>query len=154
MPKFQEGARVTARGYDTVGTVEFEALRKRLVRFDSGSKFWCSTKDLTEVKPAPRTTEIRAMLKSGPTYERSHGGRTPAEDGERAARFELSANADSFAKASGSYKIVKAALALIKAQDALEAENFELTDWESYGKLVARIELKDLVDGNKFWVTL
>lgn len=76
-------------------------------------------------------------------YEREHGGQTPAEDGERAVRFE---------EQPGSYKIWKAALALVKAQATLQDYGVEVTDWEAIGGKVNRIEIRNIETGDKTWI--
>lgn len=86
-------------------------------------------------------------------YERNHGGRTPAEDGEQAAKRDA-LDPTTFANRAGSYLAIKAAKQLVEAQAELADRGLEVTDWEMIGGRVTAMELKDTDTGDKTWVDL
>lgn len=84
-------------------------------------------------------------------YERTHGGRTPAEDGELAAREEQTFRKAFEAKLRDP-EVRKAAKAAVKAIAALEGFGLAVSDWSATGARIDEIEIRDTLQGEKGWI--
>ena len=84
-------------------------------------------------------------------YERTHGGRTPAEDGERAAREEQAFRKAFLAKLKDP-QVRKAVRQAVRAIAVLEGFGLKVNDWSATGSRIEEIEVEDSLEGEKGWI--
>ena len=84
-------------------------------------------------------------------YERTHGGRTPAEDGERAAREEQTFRKALLAKLKDP-EVKKAARQAVRAIAIFEGFGLKVNDWSATGGRIHEIEIEDTLQGEKGWI--
>jgi len=86
------------------------------------------------------------------SYERTHGGRTPAEDGEAAARDE--ARRQDFLRILQDPAVRKAAIKAAEALSALDNLGVQVVDYATIGGKVTEVELESTMSYEKAWIKL